>query len=371
MGSLAAREPRRFLFVFSGGWEERLREVASGSAPAERHGFFVLRKRGMKVDAVDSSLPSGEVWKLLSLALQRWIVIPRSGLGYRVHQARAVRRYLGGDRTTWILATTDSIALPLLALKRRRRVENPIAYFSIGLADHVQRSVVAPWLARRYRTLVQSADVVLVFTPMELSFFEEWAPGTNVHLVPLGVDAAWWRPPPGTAVRAGSVFSAGRDPARSFGTLGKAVDGLPVETTVIGNLAREQGLGDGPRFQVLDDMPIARLRDHLWRAQVVVVPSRASNYGSGQTTALQAMAAGKPVIMTDTGWARHFGLRNGVHFVHVDPESPLRLRDALSELLGRSDGGAELGARSQAAVQEIFTVERQTQAMLTALGTLG
>src|SRR5207244_1576485 len=99
-------------------------EVAAGAAPAEAYGFFALRDRRVDVDAVDGSLPSHPVWRLASQAFQRFYVIPRSGMGYRLHQASSIRSYLRADPRRWIIATTDSIALPLLGLKRRGRLEN-------------------------------------------------------------------------------------------------------------------------------------------------------------------------------------------------------------------------------------------------------
>jgi glycosyltransferase involved in cell wall biosynthesis len=299
--------------------------------------------------------------------VQRGYVIPRSSLGYRLDQAAAVRRYVAGDRDRWVLAETDSLALPLLSLKHRARLPNPVAYISVGLCDRVASGRMAPRLARRYLGLAELADAVFVYTPREAELLATWAPRVRVHVIPLGIDVAWWSPPEGTPVVGGSVLSAGRDSSRDFPTLADAARDLPGTTTIVGTLAGRQGVRSGARLTVRDDVPLAELRELVWRAQAVAVPSRRAAYGAGQTTALQAMAAARPVVMTDTGWAAHFGLRAGEHFVDVPPEDVAALRAALASLAGDAAACAALGGAARAAVRERFSSDHEAAAILRGL----
>jgi glycosyltransferase involved in cell wall biosynthesis len=357
----------RMLFVYTSGWAQRVADVAAGNAPAEGYGYFSLRDSGFDVRAVDESVASGRGWRAVSQAVQRSYFVPRSGLGYRLHQARGVRAQLQGDPHRWIIATTDSIALPLLAQKRRGTVRNPIVYQSIGLCDGIHSGRVQAALARRYLRLAREAQVVLVYTEVEAKLFDALVPGLPVRRIPLGIDADWWSGlSDGTAVP-GTILAPGRDPSRSFPTLAAAVAGLPVRTIIVGSLARAQGVSPTPTIEVQDDVPLAELRRLLAQAQLVVIPSRPSAYGSGHVTALQAMAAGKPVVMTDTGWARDEGLRHAEHFVHVPAANPHALREAISAVLDRADGGAALGRRAQALVRSRMTPARQAHALLDAL----
>jgi glycosyltransferase involved in cell wall biosynthesis len=357
-----------FLFVFRERWPERVREVAVGRAPAEAYGFFELQRRGLDVEAVDSSLVRRRGLRVGSLLWQRLYAIPRSGLGYRLDQAHAVRDYMRGDPGRYILATTDSLALPLLALRARRRLPNRIAYFSIGLCDAIQRGAVAPELRRRYLRLTERADVVFVFTPVELELFAEFAPGSNVRVLPLGIDVEWWSPPPTMLPDPQRIVAPGRDPSRSFPILAAAVRGLPARTTVVGSLARAQGIQDQDGLQVIDDVPFAELRSLFWTASVVAISSRRSAYGSGQSTALQAMASARTVVMTDSSWARQAGLRAGVHFLGVPPEDSDALREALEAGLECPRRTAAMGRRAQSLVTARFSLAAQADALLDALG---
>lgn len=357
----------RLLFVYRRRWESVVKAVASGEAPAEAHGLFWLLEQGFDARGVDESLEAGRFWGGLSYAYQRLYAIPRTSLGYRLHQARAVRDYLGEDAARWVVATFDSVGLPLLALKARGALPNPLAYVSVGLSGRIVSGRVSKALARRYRALLREADVILAFAPSEVELLEEWAPGAVVRLWPLGVDVGWWTPPRGLEAREGTVVSPGRDPSRSFATLVAAVDGLPLETTIVGSLAREQGIRGGDRLTVVDDVPIAELRRRFWSASLVAVPSRKALHGAGQASALQAMAARKPVILSDTGWAAAQGLHQREHFVDVPAEDPVALRDAIVGLVEHPEEAAAMAARAHDFVTERFSPAAQGQVLLDAL----
>ena len=357
--------PPSLLYVFRDGWRQRLEEVGRGDAPAESYGYFALAAQGVEVDAVDSAAVTSTAWLVASRAYQRGYTIPRSGFGYRLDQARAVGKHLGDDGERVVVATTDSIALPLLALHRRGRLRNPIVYVSIGLSDAVARGAVHPRLVRRYACLALAARVVLVFTPAERDAFAAFAPRANVRVVRLGIDSAWWSA--GDSAAAVDVLAPGRDVSRSFATLATAVEGARFRTQILGRIAARQGVRPTAQLELRDDVGFAEFRRRLRSARVVAIPSQRSVYGSGQATALQAMAAGRPVVMTDTGWARHFGLSPDGHFVEVPPEDPNALRAALEWVLADTQRAEELGDRAQAAVADLFGLERQAGELLDVI----
>ena len=340
-------------------------DVAAGDAPAEAHAFFALRERGLIVEAVDDRIAPAAA-RTASAAVQRVWHIRRTRLGYRLHLPHAVRRRLAQAPADVILATTDALALPLLAARRAGRLDVPVLYVSIGLHARIRSGAVAARALPRLRALAGSAAAVLVFGPEERDFFLSWLPGTSVHLVPLGVDARWWaegREGPPVL----DVFSCGRDPHRDFIALARAVEGAGWSAEIIGDLALEQGVRPRPDLMVRGNVDVRTLRARLHRARVVVVPSRPASHGAGQTTALQALAAGKPVVFSDTGWAREAGLRHGEHFVDVAPGSADALRDAIAGVLANHAAAQAMAARGQAAVRERFSADHQAAVVERAI----
>jgi glycosyltransferase involved in cell wall biosynthesis len=367
----ADKTPARLLFVFTRGCRERAENVCCGLEPAEAYGLFALEGAGVDVEAVDETLGRRGLGWARSQAYQRWYVIPRSGLGYRIHQAHAVARHVRDDPRRWVVATTDSIGLPMLALKARRRLPNPVAMLSLGLAERLRDGLVQPSLVRRYSTLLRLADVLLVFSPEDGEVMAELAPATTVRVMPCGTDVGWWSGGGGEEAEPGTVVSVGRDLARDFATLAAAVAPLDVRTTIISPLARRQGVEETPKLRIESDAPISQIRTAFRRSQLVVVPIRRVLRPAGQATALQAMAAGRPTIVHDTGWARHAGLRDGEHFFDVEPERPEALRRRIEDVLALPDGGAEVAARAREAISEHSTPNEQAAVILAAIEAAG
>jgi len=361
------REPR-FLFVFSGGLSRRVDAFESSTMPREATGYLVLRARGFDAEAVDPTCVKRLDWRVGSHALQRLYVIPRSGLGYRIHQALDVRKRLTGDAERWIIGTTDSLALPILGLKARGKLPNPVVYMSIGLVDRIRQKRVHARLARRYVELMQHAEVIFAYGPEEVEQLQAWAPASSVRLMPFGVDAAWWQPPSQTSVPArGTILSIGSDPARDFPTLAAAVNGLPVRTTIVSRLARKQGVEENANIRIVEASSLTDVRNEMWMHELVVIPTRHVRQPSGQSTAIHAMAAGKVVVMSNASWAWDAGLKPDTHFVHVPPEDTAALRATLTSLLEHPERTAEIGMRAQRFVQTQLTPARQAEAILYAI----
>ena len=107
--------------------------------------------------------------------------------------------------------------------------------------------------------------------------------------------------------------------------------------------AKSLGLEDLVRFEgwipdaanvVLPAMDIF-VQSSLWEAMSMVV--------------LEAMAAGKPVIVTDVGDNRHV-IESGVNGILVPTKSPARMADELNKLMSDRDIRKTLGTRARASV---------------------
>jgi glycogen synthase len=208
------------------------------------------------------------------------------------------------------------------------------------------------WLtyqARRVVTCSQSMQAE-VHTAFQL-------PLDKIDVIPNGVDASVWLPPKPPPVRGADgpvVVTWGRlQYEKGFQTLIACLAGLrrkvPGATLVIAGtgtfgedlrrLATDHGVADAVRFAGF--VPDAELRGLLHRASAVAIPSLYEPFG---IVALEALAAGAPLVATRTGGLAEI-LGDGKAAVLVEPGDPVAAADALAQVLA---GGSEVKRMSVA-----------------------
>lgn len=185
----------------------------------------------------------------------------------------------------------------------------------------------------------------------------------RVHTVLLGIDAQWFTPRPGPEAPGGppadpQVLAVGKDLSRDYATLVEALAPLGVRTHIAGYRRNVTGL-DLPPAITAGDMPIGELRDAYAQAGCVVVPQFRDGYrygseGGGLTALLEAMAMGRPLVVSDRGIMRDY-VRDGSEALVVPPEDPAALREAVARVLGDPELAARLGAAARARVEAALT----------------
>jgi glycosyltransferase involved in cell wall biosynthesis len=187
--------------------------------------------------------------------------------------------------------------------------------------------------------------------------------GPPVGFFTFGVDADFFaaRPWPERPM----VLSVGgdrdRDPATLFAALARVHAERPdVELLV-------QTTSDAPPPEgvaVVPHVSHRELADLYARASVVAVATRDNLHASGMTVSLEAMATGRPVVMTDTPGIEDYVVheRTGLLAPVGDPEA---LAGHVLRLLRDEDEARRFGAAGRAAVEDRLTT-RHLAASLAA-----
>jgi len=257
----------------------------------------------------------------------------------------------------------------LLALLRRpvvAQLHTPLAVTArYGVRGLTRDARVA---ARLERVTVERSRLVL--SPSELLVRElrkeGWLHSSTVRVVRFPVDVQRWSSDVGAGATGPVAFFAGRlEPLKSPETLIEAAGvlasrGLQFEVVLAG---RSSATKDGRPYGAWLEQRIAELRAPcrligevprpavaglLQQARVVVLPSLYENF---PYAALEAMAAGRPVVCTsNTGIAE---LIDGTDAGAVVPASdPLALADAVAPYLRDASAAARAGARARELVLE-------------------
>jgi glycosyltransferase involved in cell wall biosynthesis len=308
------------------------------------------------------------------------------GIEATVHDPALTRRRLLPFRLAWSLREltlpwevpgADVVCTPLAVLfplaARARRGPRAIV-FNMGLCARLDRS--GPLQRRLVRTSLGSAATVVCFASAQRERLLEQTglSPERVQAVLYGVDARFYTPSPAPAD--GHVLAVGRDLARDYATFMRAVEGLDAAVIVVASARNLVDVQTPSNVQVRLDVSQPELRELYEGARCVVVPTRREGYPygadcSGHTVLLEAMACGRPAVIS----ARRTNAEyvEGGAVIEVPPEDPAALRDAVERVLADETLAASLRAAGRRAVEDRFTTrhlaERLAPVIFEAAGS--
>lgn len=347
-------EKIRVLYVFRGGRKKHFANYLEGQGGDEfLYGLHHFDPDRFQVTFVEGDDPE----TMAPLAKWRRLIYfigGKVGIGFSLH---IVLGHLDKFKAAQVVLTpTDTCGLPVAWLKRRGIIQAKLVYISQGLTDRLDRmSRFSPWRSvfhRTHRWLLGAVDRLLVVgegATEPLERFLDLEPG-SVGVVPFGVDTEFWSPAE-APVREDYLLSIGSDQGRDYPTLLKATD---RPTRLVTRLAIPPELKGG-QVEVGSEYTDLELREMLRRARLVIVPLQDITQPSGQSSALQAMACSRPVILTRTR-----GLWERARMVHgrncwlVEPGDPEGLGRAIEHLWANPGLAEELGREALKTAREIY-----------------
>lgn len=251
------------------------------------------------------------------------------------------------------LAMFESEANFIAALRRASpgRRTSVLTVITCWLAELLSRG----GKARRsfYRQTYRGVDRVYCFSECQAPLLQEGlgVPPRRVRVIPFGVDADRFRPI-GTE-DGGYVLVVGRDRGRDWQTTFGALTGLGIPVKVCARPSDVDGLRIPAGIEFLGYVARQRYEDLLRHAAVVVVATKEVAYPSGQSVMLEAMAAGRAVVVSRTDALREY-FDDGRTALGVEVGDAEDLREAVSRAAGDSDLRRRLGAAARTAVEERF-----------------
>ena len=208
---------------------------------------------------------------------------------------------------------------------------------------------VSGWIDAQERELVAAADAVAVCSQAMADHVTRWLHAPTATVIPNGVRMADWASDvdrvPGRVVFAGRL-----EHEKGLHVAFEATRDLDVELVVAGQgtqLDRYTAEAHD-RVRFVGHLPRPALAALLASAEVVVVPSLYEPFG---LAALEAMAAGTPVVASAVGGLREVVTDNAGVLVPAD--DPQTLAAALEKLLADPGQRAALGRAGRARAEEL------------------
>lgn len=290
-----------------------------------------------------------------------WVAAPPAS------RRQKLRLLLPGSRPVpaagWALAWDEYTAVRMLASRPRTRT----AAGAIWVTDEIQRGGVARLRAISMLRALGSLDVVWALSraqlgPLRAAFGRS---GPRVDYLEFGIAADYFvaTPPPERP----SVLSIGGDRDRDNVTLLRALERVHrarPEIPLRVQLRHDSGVPDG--VELLPRMSHDGIRALYTNASVVAVATRPNLHVSGMTTALEGMASGRAVVMTETPGTDDY-VRAGSTGLLTRVGDDAGLADAILTAL---DPGAvaELGTAGRREVEARFTTGRMSARLGALLG---
>jgi glycosyltransferase involved in cell wall biosynthesis len=322
----------KIAFVYHVGRNKRVLELKDGKVPSE---FFLgaheLEQKGHEVDffEIDPSCPIG-FWGNRISWLQRNGYLPDRMDGDVVAQTgKWVDKINGYD---CVVGTTSGIAFSLAWWSWIGWLKIPVVAIHCGLLNSPYN-----WIRKKLTVALLHRTTNLLYGDGERAGLVAMAAALEktLYVNQFGVDESFWFPNEKTQ---GDYFlSIGNDGRRDYRTLIDAARQIPCEVKIITRqelpVERPSNVtwirGDWQRAVISDE----DLRKLYQEAIGVIVPLVECSQPSGQSVTLQAMACGKPVILTQTMglWSAAM-MQNGENVLMVQPSDPVELSAAALKL---------------------------------------
>jgi glycosyltransferase involved in cell wall biosynthesis len=225
--------------------------------------------------------------------------------------------------------------------------------------DKYAQEQASPLVRRWIRHTLQSTSVVIALSPHWAEFLRRYAPGARVVVIPNSVPLP---PASGVPVEPGRILFLGQiEPRKGIYELLEALAALaprhPRAVLAIGGQGevdevrrRAAALGIADRVQLLGWLTGADKQAELARAAIFCLPSHAEGLPMAM---LEAMAAGKAVVVTGVGGIPH-AVHDGDNGLIVPPGDVAGLAEALGKVLDDDARRQQLGERARATIAQEF-----------------
>jgi glycosyltransferase involved in cell wall biosynthesis len=275
-----------------------------------------------------------------------------------IDPARAVWAMTRRRDAAAVVSLGESGALVLLALRRLHRIPVVVMHDS----DHQD------WRPRKaiQDLVLPQADLVLVQTHMQASYLtERYKLRRPPVLVGPRIDEAFFRP-----MGDGSgdyVFAIGNDAARDYSLLLRAVSALDLPLRILTRMPITLDGSEHCHVEVIDRRVTYREMRALYAgARLVALPLRERISPGGMTSLLEAMAMGKPVIITASSGVVEI-VDPGHSGMVVPHDDPVAFRKALVELWNDPARCRAMGTAARARIDACYSTRLRAARLCEAV----
>ena len=363
-------------FIYPGsGREGRIAGIKTGETPKDFfYGYTHLAEQGYPVSIVDSRRDP-KSWIDRRLMKAEYYRSRLMGLGFNTQRVNSIAEKLAGKDIA--LSFTDSFSISL-GLYRNSLKDRPILAGGFhGLTD--MGDFARPGFRNMVHSTIKRAlnglDHLFFFGPADreraIEIYDQ--PESKTSLFPFGIDLDFWHPQNGPGQTEG-VLSVGSDPKRDYACLLAAPfkDKVRILTRLNVNIPQNRKdveILQGSLFgSAITDQVLRQLYQD---ADIVALPLMDVWQPTGYSVTLQAMACGKPVVLSEIRglWDRDV-YKSGTNCILVPPHDSRALGEAITALSNDAELRCRIGAEARKSAEKHFALARMETALEQMIASL-
>lgn len=274
--------------------------------------------------------------------------------GIRLNLRESIRASRQIHRYNVLLSTSEKIAIPLSAILSIQRQMIPHVVIAHRLSSPFKAALFRTWPLQRSfsriiclsRPQVEYAVIQLGISPSRVDFVFDKV--DQEFFQPLNTDSDPF------------ILSVGQE-QRDYETLIRAISGTGLKLIILASSPwsanrrkiKDERLSD---VTVMNHLGYQELREMYARARLVAIPLFDVPYAAGVNTLLEAMAMGKPLIVTRSSGIQDYVVP-GETGIQVEACSWQAMQEAILDLWSRPDERSRLGLNARQAVVEIMNLD--------------
>jgi glycosyltransferase involved in cell wall biosynthesis len=224
---------------------------------------------------------------------------------------------------------------------------------SVGLSERMAAHTLLGRLLVKF--IAKQADSLVYFSPDEKGALRKIGFQANqLHFLPFSVNASLFPFEAESGREEYDFVSVGRDPNRDFSSVAKLARSKPeLRGLIITSASMAPPATELPHNLALKtDLPLEETLRQMRASRCVLLPTRKNTYSAATTTAILAMAIGRPAAISRIGEiAEAYGFVSGENCLILEPGEDLL--PATARLL------ADSGFRTRLAVNARSLVENK------------
>lgn len=256
----------------------------------------------------------------------------------------------------------DRVSVPFMYLRKLGLLgRKKFSVISMGLTQRIE-AAASEKQRRKFISILDQAETIICFSTIEEEKLKKHPEFRDrVYFLPLGVDADYFN----TVYRTSKfgkvdVVTIGADAHRDFEKFFRMAEMCSeLSFRLITSLGHFYKFREIPEnVEVITEIPMSEVRDYLEASEVVILPVKNNDYSGGTTVLVQAMAMGKPVVVSEVKPLSGYELDNFTNVVLMkEGETDQQSVDNLQKLLNDSELCRKIGTEARKTVEEKLSLE--------------